>query len=257
MKSEDKIERFVACSDGYDSEAFGRSLGYAKLITEKNLPGTADVVLLTHTKQQLHHTSLASMLGEQLTKALDKGAKAKLPFNATLRHATLKTIGFGGRNLIIISFYANERMMDVVDGLRGVAGVIVVPDLVKSADVWIKRWNPKIYGELQKEALSPVSDKVIVNALQSLTSISNISHDSMHTRDKEHADEILRILRAKGHVLAPAGIKSLLVLKGWRPKAADEIAKLAGRIADLKAKPSLAKFYDPHGRYERWKNGED
>lgn len=74
----------------------------------------------------------------------------------------------------------------------------------------------------------------------------------LHPRDKEHVDETLRILRANGHSLKPAEMRSWAIRNGWKPGAADELAKLVQRIAGLKNRPYLTKIHNAHGRYQSW-----
>ncbi|TCN34140.1 hypothetical protein [Sinorhizobium americanum] len=81
---------------------------------------------------------------------------------------------------------------------------------------------------------------------------SYLGNGVMHPRDKEFADDILRILRAKGHRAEPHSIKSWAIANGWKPSAANELAALAIKIGGLKAKPSLTKIYNAEGKYLSW-----
>ena len=94
---------------------------------------------------------------------------------------------------------------------------------------------------------------MIEKALDFITLVSNISYAALHPCDKKSADEVFRILRAKGHTLDPAAIKSWAIRRGWKPGGADELSKVAAKIAKLGSKPRLEGIHDPHGRYERWK----
>ncbi|MDQ3471620.1 MAG: hypothetical protein M3428_04480, partial [Pseudomonadota bacterium] len=102
-----------------------------------------------------------------------------------------------------------------------------------------------------------ISDPVVETALNGHARLSNQSHNVLHPRDREYADETFRVLRAKGHKVDPAEVKSWAIRNGWKPGAADEIANVAAKINRLKGKPNLSKIYDPNSRYERWKAGED
>lgn len=83
--------------------------------------------------------------------------------------------------------------------------------------------------------------------------MSNTANDVLHPSDKQFADDLFRILRAKGHTLDPATIKSWAIREGWKPRAADELSKVAAKVAKLKNKPSLGAIHNPQGRYARWK----
>ncbi len=249
--------RVIVPIDDSKPEALGISLGYAKMIAQWATPCADNIILLTHTKQQLRFTSLESHLGAQASKALAVNKAGGIGDGFLLRHETMQTLRFGARNSVIVAFYADEKMLDFVDGLSGVIGCIAVPWLEDGAKSWGERWTPHIHGQPSRASAALLSDPVIENALRTLSRMANLAHGVMHPRDKQHADEILRILRAKGHS-APAGdIKSWVIREGWKPQAADELARLASKIFGLKNKPNLGAFHDPSGRYARWKDGDE
>lgn len=64
----------------------------------------------------------------------------------------------------------------------------------------------------------------------------------MNARNKKHANETLRILRAKTHTVDAHTIKSRAILNGQNPKAGDEIAELATKIQAPRSKPSIEAF---------------
>ena len=212
-----------------------------------------EVILLTHTKDQLKFTSLASALGDALAKALGNGSAVSLPSGANLRHATKQTVSPWLRNVVVVVAYGEARILDFVDGLTGAAGVVVVPDLPNSANHWIERWNPTVLGQEPQPAATLIADRIVEVALETITKMSNLSHAVMNPRDKEFAKEVLRILKAKGHTLEPERICTWAIREGWQPKAAQELANVAQKVANLKARPSLSGIHDPNGRYDRWK----
>ena len=127
-----------------------------------------------------------------------------------------------------------------------------MPDLKGDADVWAARWGAIIHGEKKTSPAKLIEDQVVENALTQLFAMVNPSTGIAHPRDKEHADNVLRILRAKGHTLEAEAIRSFAIQKGWRSRNAADLAKLASKIASLKNKPSLAKIYNPQDRYKSW-----
>lgn len=246
--------RVVVPIDDMEAESWDVAVGYAREIARRSKPPVTDIVLLTHTKGQLRGTSLENHIGSAAAKALSAGRRVGLGDEWALRHETLQTLRFSAPRAVIIAFYADDRMLEFIDGLTGVVGVIAIPDIGGAGKLWRERWSPLVHGELIQPPVAPlISDTVLVNALQALSAISNLSHSVMHPRDKMHANETLRILRAKEHTLDAVAIKSWAIRNGWKPGAAQELGNLAGRVANLKGKPSLAGFHDPEGRYDRWK----
>ena len=241
--------RVLVPVDAYDAESFRLALGYAQRICEK--VGSQDVILLTHTKNQLSHTSLSRFLGPAAVKALDKGP-VPLSWGGRLNAVTMKTLSYSARNAVLVVYYAEPKILDFVDSLTSVAGVVAVPDIPGEADTWVARWGAIVHGQAQQPPPTLIDDAVFVRALETLTGVINMTTGLGHPRDKDMANQILRILRAKGHADQSANIKSWAIRRGWRPDGAADLEALAKKIWSLKTKPSLSAIYDANGRYQRW-----
>lgn len=245
------MHRILIPIDSQDPESWQYALAYARKIGEQQDKPT-DIVLLVHTKRQIDGTSLAGHIGRQQAKALSSGKSLQLQSGAKLSLKTLNTIGQMLNNTIIIAFFADAKMLDAVDSLRGVAGVVAVPDLPGDADQWVARWGAIVHGAEQQPAKRLIDDQIVENALSRLFSMVNPSTGIGHPRDKQMADETLRILRAKGHALDPVAIRSRAIQQGWRADQASELAKLAEKIKSLKSKPKLSGIHNWEGRYQSW-----
>lgn len=245
--------RVLIPQDSQSREAFDLALAYSNAICEKT--GARDIVLLTHTKHQLDHTSLSRFLGDRLVRSLSKGP---VPLsNGNRRHAeTLRTFTSQGRPVVIITYYAEIGILDFADGVRNAVGVVAVPDLPGEADAWSERWGVKVHGQEQQALTKLIEDDVVARALDDLNLRINISTGIIHPRDKEYADEVLRILRAKGHADPSDQIRSWAIRNGWKPDHAAKLEALSRKVWALKGKPSLASFHNPQERYARWKSGD-
>jgi len=248
------IFRVVVPLDSHSEEAFKLAFGYATEICRRT--GATDIIVLTHTKNQLDHTSLSRLLGASTVKALAKGPVA-LGSGVRLHAETMKTLKWPARPSVLVVYYGEKAILDFADGARNVAGIVTVPDLPGTADEWALRWGAGVHGQARKEPGTLIKDEVVVRALEELTQMINLSTGLGHPRDKEYADQSLRILRAKGHEDPTAAIKSWAIVNGWKPEHAGKLEDLSRKIWGLKGKPSLSKFYNPLGRYERWRTGED
>lgn len=237
--------------DSQDPESWQYALAYAQKIDEQqDMP--ADIVLLVHTKRQIDGTSLTGHIGRQQAKALSGGKSLPLQSGARLSLKTLNTMGQMLNNAIIIAFFADAKMLDAVDSLRGVIGVVAVPDLPGGADQWVARWGAIVHGAENQPAKRLIDDQIIEIALSRLFSMVNPTTGIGHPRDKQMADETLRILRAKGHALDPEAIRSRAIQQGWRADQASELGKLAQKIKSLKSKPKLSGTHNWEGRYQSW-----
>lgn len=246
-----KIVRVLLPLDSQDEQTFSFALAYAEQIATSS--GASDVILLTHTRAQLDSTGLSSFLGSAGSKALTKGKTINLSWGGRIRAETMKTLGYNSRNSVVIAYYADEPLLDFVDSLHGVAGAIAVPWVPGEADGWAARWSAHIHGQEKQPPGVLIKDPIVVRALETLTTIINLSTGLGHPRDKQMANEVLRILRAKGHSDPSGTIKSWAIRHNWSPAAASDLEALAKKIWSLKTKPSLAGLHDPVGRYDRWR----
>lgn len=247
-----KTFRVLVPIDSQEPEAFSLALAYAEQISKA--AGIEDVILLVHTKQQLDGAGLSRFLGAAAVKALSKGAVA-LSWGGRLHAETMKTLRNTAHKSVIIAYYADEKILDLVDGLKNIAGVVAVPWVPGEANGWVTRWNSHVHGQAKQAPATLIDDPVVVGALETLTKVINLSTGLGHPRDKAMANEILRILRAKGHADPSATVKSWAIRRGWRPDGATELEALSKKIWSVRTKPSLSGFHDPDGRYERWKAG--
>jgi hypothetical protein len=149
--------------------------------------------------------------------------------------------------------YSNETLLDHVDGLTNVAGVVAVPWVPGEADRWAARWDAHMHGQERTAPAPLINDPVVVQGLKTLTAIINLGTGLGQPSDNKMAEEILRILRVKGHADPSADIKSWAIRHNWHPTAAGDLETLARKIWSLKNKSSLAQIHDPDGRYARWK----
>ena len=247
--------RVLVPNDSQDPEALALALAYAQEIVRK--VGSTDILIITHTKDQLRHTGLGANLGENAAKALLAGRQASLSSGATLRHGTLATLRYASGKPVIIAYYADEKLLDFVDGMTGVKGVVAVPWVPGEVDQWRERWTPIVHGQEKQAPAAILDDAVVEIALRSVSGMINLSHGLLQSRDKEWVDDTLRILRAKGHSLDPAKIRNWAIRNGWKPGAADDLSKLARKISGMTTRPRLASIHNADERYARWQRKED
>ncbi|MCK8465200.1 hypothetical protein MUY35_15175 [Aliiroseovarius sp. S1339] len=243
--------RVLVPIDSHDKNALQTALAYAKKICEQE--NFSDVVLLTHTKNQLTQTSLSGFLGKAVVQTLAKGT-ASLSGGIKLHAETMRTMSQSARKSVVLVYYAEQSILDFVDGLHNIGGVVVVPEFEGEADDWSQRWGVVVHGEKRQEPATLIEDQTVVKALETLTQIVNLSTGLGNPRDKEHANTVLRILRAKGHADPSPHIKSWAIQHGWRPKDGLALEELSRKIWNLKSKPSLSGFYNVEERYQSWRD---
>lgn len=163
--------RVVVPIDSQDPEAWNCALAYALKIG-----GEVNRSLRPPRKHCIQGTA-----GHQTVRLLDRGE---------LIHETLQTLRLSGRGAVIIAYFADDKLLQTIDGLDVVAGIVAVPDLPNNAEKWIACWNPVVHGQPRTDTPAPlINDHAIVNGLTALSNLVNVSHGAMIPRDEEHADE--------------------------------------------------------------------
>lgn len=245
------VQRVVVPDTGDDEAGFKTCLGYAKAIIEAPQSNIARVLLLVHTKQQLTNTDLPGYLGKAAAKTLADNGAIRFA-GVEMRAATLKTLSSMQNGTLILAFWADAKMMDQVDALRHSGSVVAYPWPEDALDSWIATWNPHVHGKSKAPAEPLITDPIVEAALRGITVVMNLSNTGLHSYYKDSADRMLRILRAKNHAIQPDKIRQWAVRNKWQPGAAEDLGKLATKIAALKTKPSLNAIDNGQSTYQHW-----
>ncbi|HEX8623309.1 MAG TPA: hypothetical protein VF718_15175 [Allosphingosinicella sp.] len=247
--------RILIPGDSQEPETLRLALACAQQIART--ARSADILLVTHATSQLRHTPLAAHLGEDRARALLDGLELPLPSGATLRHGTIASLRYPSGRPVVVAYYADDKLLDLVDSMAGVEGVVAVPWVPGQVDEWRERWAPIVPGEERQAPADLLDDPVVEAALRSMSATINLSYPLIQSHDREWVDGPLRILRARGHSLDPAKIRNWAIRNGWKAGAADDLAKRVRKFAAMKTRPRLTAIPDAEARYERWKRGEE
>lgn len=248
-----KTKRILVPGDDLDYEAIGNAIGLGVELSKQEANEVDGVIIFIPTKAQIRHSSLETVLGEKLASSLYKGDEVKLHSNVTLRTETIRTFRPTYKKYIVIVVYGDEKMMDQVDAMSNLHSIIAVPHIPNALDGWIKTWSPRILGEdVASKENKIIDDAIIESALSSLTNSINLSHSILNPRDKEHANNTIRILRRNKHVQDSSNVRAWAVKNGWHPRAAGELEKLWVKIYNLKNTPKIKDSTQAKSSYEYW-----
>lgn len=250
--SNNKTKRILVPGDDLNHEAIGSAIAIGIELSEKNSSEVDGVVIFIPSKGQIRHTSLEAVLGEKIASALHKGNGVNLHSNISLRAETIQTFKRSFKRDIVIAVYADQKMMDQLDGMPNLHTIIAVPHLPDALIGWVKTWSPIIFGEQPGKVENIINDAIIESALSSLTNSINLSHTILNPRDKEHTDNTIRILRRNKHTEDSSNIRAWAVKNGWHPKAADELEKLWLKIFNLNKTPKVKDSVQAKRSYEYW-----
>lgn len=249
---DNKTKRILVPGDDLNHEAIGNAIALGVELSKKDASEVDGVVIFIPSKAQIRHSSLETVLGEKLASSLYKGNDIKLHSSISLRAETIKTFRSTYKRYIVVVVYADQKMMDQLDGMANLHAIIAVPHLPNALDNWVKTWSPSIFGEQASEGNQIIDDAIIESALSSLTNTINLSHSILNPRDKEHADNTIRILRRNKHTEDSSNVRAWAIKNGWHPKAATELEKLWVKIFKLKNTPKVKDTVQAKRSYEYW-----
>ena len=250
--SSKNVIRVLVPGDDLDNEAIAQAISLGIELSKKSAAEIDGVVIFVPTKGNIKHSSLEAVLGEKITNTLYKSDEVKLHSDITLRIETIRTFKAAYKKYIVVVIYADAKMMDQVDAMPNLHTIIAVPHISGALEAWSKTWAPNTLGEDSNTDNTIIADAIIVSALSSLTSSINLSGSILHPRDKEHADNTVRILRRNNHSEEPSNVRAWAIKNGWNPKAADELKKIWDKIYKLKSKPSIKDTIQAKKSYEYW-----
>lgn len=244
--------RVLVPGDDQSEEAISLAFGYADEICKLSQGTVQEAILFVPGKESVKFTTLTSALGERNAKKLHDGGIVALPSGMPMHLETIRTLRWVTKPSVLISIYSDQKMLDQVDSTKNLFGIVAVPYIPEALERWQKTWSPTVHGAPKQSAQKLIGDPVVEQALVSLTHGINLSHSLLNTRDKEHSNRTLRILRANGHVEKPENLRSWAVKNGWHPKAAEELEKLAIKVLSLKSKPRLSDPDVAKRTYDYW-----
>lgn len=97
-------------------------------------------------------------------------------------------------------------------------------------------------------------EKVLINALDSLTARVNLSTGLIHPMDKDSAKEMFKILHANHVFLDCEEIEQWAVMNGWFPNYAKELGILGEKIGTGRQVQIKNKNLWAVDSFSQWKN---
>lgn len=235
-------------------DGWATALAYADRIAGDPKFGVNEVVLFVAAKRQLTDTTFPDLVGVQAAKTLNNNGVVTLPSGKPMRAVTLATLRAARRGTLMLVFWADENMMEKVDGLDDIVAIVTYPWLDDGIDNWIRTWSPHIVGQADSAAAPLISDPIVAAALSSLTTCVNLGNHGLHGHYAEQTDRTLGILRAKNHPLDAEAMKLWAIKHGWHPKMAGDLEKKAKKVVDRKTKPGLRSFEGGAETYAYWQS---
>jgi hypothetical protein len=217
-------ERFLIPADGPQEEPVAQGLALTDKLCARH---SADAVLLVPTQRNVEGTSLGSVLGEGVVRALLGNRTVKLPSGHTLCLQTERTFRHSHDRNVILAVYATDRMLCLIDDARDAPAVIVVPWTMESVRNWQRTWNPSVSGRAKQEPEQLIGSPLLEFALKSLTGAVNLSTGLVHPRDRAAAVDLFRLLFRDGERWDPDAVRAWALRNGWTARGADDLREVA------------------------------
>ena len=175
---------------------------------------------------------IRNVIGDAATKALrSQGRLADSKTEILL--VTQNKLIYDAQNSPLVAFFPSAKLLDQLDSIENVSAMLVVPYRLSEVEPWIRTWNATELGQAEKPEQPLVSNKVVEEALKSLTGRVNVSTGIVHPSDRSAAIQMFEILRDAGETFTPEEVKAWLTAKGgWKATYAQEVADVARKILE-------------------------
>ena len=265
---------------GPDKDAVARGFHWLcqTAASQENLSGTIAVLVLGNLNGVIQ-----DVLGERITRPLAKDKKVKLVYATTEIELSLLFLRMRSSRLIsgpMLAFYPNKVMLDMIDDMGSVSDVLVIPwlpvneakamtsSLPLSVDEDVKHWIDTWQAQILDTPTGDVSpppfyDRVVENALKSLTRSVNLSTGISHPGDERAAIGTFKLLHNEGYTLDSRVIRAWLIRHNWSSEDADAVCTLVQKIVQNKRVGSRAvgntRPYEKGALdlWQKWDNDEE
>jgi hypothetical protein len=219
------VERFFIHAYGPDADA--ERAGVAWLVAEAARRGTRGAIVVPSVDAI---SGLSRAIGAEAAEFAKK--HRYLVSNGTrveVFSGRTKPAVFDGPVLVP---WASDEMVHAAEEMRPPA-ICAFPWTEDDLEEWKRAWNPTDVrtGDPVGEGPATVSSPLVKRALVSLTSSVNLSSGIHHPSDEARAKRLLKALFLCGEPLDEVEIRTWAMSHNWQPRHAEDLARLAGKIA--------------------------
>lgn len=177
--------------------------------------------------------TVSDAIGESTVKALIKNGAVKINGKELFLITERKPL-YVGKGLPLIAIFPSAKFLDEVQSIPNIPAMLVVPWTREEVDPWIRTMNAKDLDAPNNAAPEElVKNKIVVQALKSLSVCVNKSTGIIHPSDRETAIETFTILRDAGITFNPEDVKAFLIREeDWKANYAQDVADLAQKVLE-------------------------
>lgn len=173
-------------------------------------------------------------LGKDAVNLLKRGGNVTLDGSIKITLITDRKSIFSASNSPILAVYASRDFIDKIDGIENVSEILLLPWTLDEIQPWIRTWKASALGETPNTSTEPlIENKVVEEALKTLTNLINKSTGIKHPTDRGRTIELFEILKAGNEEFSPEEVKSWLVANGGlKAEDANEISDVAKKVLE-------------------------
>ena len=177
--------------------------------------------------------AIGNVLGNNVIKRLSKDKRVIYnQMEITLKTERIEILEW--TEDIVLSIYPTKRMFDSINDLNRARAIVVVPWNEREKEEWIRTWNPEVVGGEEAEVEPLELNAAVESALNTLTSMVNLSTGLTHSSDKESAITLLRILHNNQVPLDPNNMRIWALRNGWTSEGANDLQEIAQGVLEGK-----------------------
>lgn len=236
--------RYYIHTEGIDENAM--RLAFAWLLESVKRSETAVSALLAIPVKANLRGIISKVIGERIARELASGKAVPLSQSSSeLRLITQRSKLTSWRGGPVLAAYPTKELLDMLDDMRMITEILVVPWRLAEVQYWIDTWTPL---EIRSSAPAPraisVKNPVVVEALKTLTQTVNLSTGISHPSDRLATIDLFRRLKEAGEHFDPSEVRAWLVSQGgWNSQDADQVKSIAESILAGKRLRSSGKFW--------------
>ena len=237
-------ERLYFDAHGPDDDALKLGVGWLVRYASQHVPTRAG--LFVPTLQQVEH--LAPVLGTRGAAALKKDRRVRVngvDIELLIERGLSAVFPHGP----VLAIWADDRQLDKLEKL-GAPALCAIPWNRADIDDWRLNFNPvNLRTGASAGSDETVTNKVVVEALKSLTTRVNLSSGLGHPSDKAAAVQLFKVLKAGGEVFDANEVRAWAARNGWGADHARQLGELAQKITTA---ARCARSRNKHGVKTFW-----
>lgn len=170
---------------------------------------------------------MGDILGKEASKALVKGQGVLLGDGISLSYHSYATFPSRAQLAVVLAIHLAEEDLAKLDDSFSKC-LIYVPWAENEGEKWVAKWGAEIEGSAKE--ISPIDlEGAIIESLEILTRMVNLSSGLVHPSDKENAKRRFSELRGRGISWDPEEIEKWAVRNKWAVKHAKTLADLSAK----------------------------